>query len=58
MHLRLESGEHVRLVQMVRRRDHDRIQLVELEEIFDIGEHVGNVEAVRERARLRAVVVA
>ena len=58
VHLRLERREHVRLVQMVRRRDDDRVELVELEQVLDVREHVGDVEAISERARLRAIVVA
>ena len=56
--LRGERREHVRLVQVVRRRDDHRVELVELEQVLDVGEDVGNVEAVGERARLRRVVVA
>ena len=48
----------MRLVQMVRRRDDDRVERVLLEQILDVGEDVGDAEAVGERARLRPVVVA
>ena len=53
-----ERAQHVRLVQMVRRRDHHGIELVELQHLVDVGEDIGNVEPLGERARLRSVVVA
>ena len=58
MDFRSERGQYVRLVKMVRRRDDDRVQLIELEQVLDVGEDVGNVEAISERARFRPVVVA
>jgi len=56
--LRRQRGQHVRLVQVVRRRDHHRVQLVALQQLLDVGEDVGNVEAVGERTRFRPIVVA
>ena len=58
VHLGREGAQHVRLVQVVGRRDHHRVQLVELEQLLDVREGVGDAEAVRERPRLGAVVVA
>ena len=48
----------MRLVQVVRRRDHHRVQLVAVQQLLDVGEDVGDVEAVGERPRLGAIVVA
>ena len=45
-------------MQMIRRRDDDRVQLVELEQILDVGEDVRHSEPVSERAGLGTVVVA
>lgn len=56
--LRRQRTEHVWFVQMVGRRDHDCIELVELEQILDVREHVRNAEAIGESARLRTIVVA
>jgi hypothetical protein len=47
--LRGERAQDMRLVEMVRRRDDDRVQIIELEEVLDVGEHVGDAEAVGER---------
>ena len=53
-----ERAQDVRLVEVIGRRDDDRVEIIELEEVLDVGEDVGNVESVGERAGLRAVVVA
>ena len=58
VHARRDRAEHVRLVQMVGRRDDDRIEPLGLEQILDVRVRVGHLESVRERARLRAIVVA
>ena len=43
---------------MVGRRDDDRVEGVLLQQILDVGVHVGHAEAVGERARFGTVVVA
>ena len=58
VHARCQRAQRVRLVQMTRRRDHHRIELVELEHLIDVREHVGHTEALGQRACLGAVVVA
>ena len=58
VHARRERAQHVRLVQMARRRDHHRVELVDLEHLIDVREHIRHAEPLRQRARLRAVVVA
>jgi len=56
--LGFERAEHVRLVKVIRRSDYHRIDLIQLEQILEIGEHVGDLEALRDRARLGPIVVA
>jgi hypothetical protein len=48
----------VRLVKVIRRRDHDGIDLIELQEILKIRENVRDLEALGDRARLGPIVVA
>ena len=48
----------MRLVEVVRRSDDDGIQVIELEQILDVGERVADAEAIGERARLGPVVIA
>src|SRR5687767_5628657 len=55
---RLERAQHVRLMKMIGRGDDHRVELIELEQVLDIGEDVGNSESIGERARFGAVVVA
>src|SRR5437764_13885767 len=43
---------------MIRRRHDDRVEIVELEQVFDVGECVPNAKPVGERARLRPIVIA
>src|SRR5258706_1203180 len=43
---------------MIGRCDDDRVNLVELEQILDVGEHVGNLQPLGYRAGLGSVVVA
>jgi hypothetical protein len=45
-------------VKVIRRRDHDGIDLIELEEILEIGENVGDLEPLSDGACLGPVVVA
>jgi hypothetical protein len=53
-----ERAQDVRLVKVVRRSDDDGVELVQLEQILDVGEDIGNAEAIREATRLGAVVIA
>src|SRR5947209_10833532 len=57
VHLGLERAQHVRLVQVVRRSDDDRVDLVELQQILDVGEHIGDLHSLGDRTCLGAVVV-
>ena len=43
--------QHVRLVEMVRRRDDHRVETLELEQVFDVGQRVGNPESIGQRSR-------
>src|ERR1700737_3696176 len=43
---------------MIRRGDHDCIDLIELQQILEIGERVRDLESLRDRAGLGAIVVA
>lgn len=43
---------------MAGRGDDDRVQLVELEKILDVGEDVRDREAIGKRPRLRPIVIA
>ena len=56
--LRGQRTEHVRLVEVIRRRHDDRVEIVELEQVLDVGERVPNAESIREGARLWPIVVA
>ena len=58
VNLRAQSAQHVWLVQMIRRRDNHRIEPVVIEKLFDVGEHIGNTDSLRESTRLYSVVVA
>ena len=58
MHLGRERAENVGLVQVIGRGDDDGVELIELEKILDVGERVGDAEAVGERSRFRTIVVA
>src|SRR5256885_1147634 len=55
--LRLERAQHVRLVQMVGCGDDDCVNLVELEEILDVGKDVRNLHSLGDGARLRTIVI-
>jgi hypothetical protein len=55
---RFQSAKNMGLVQVVRRSNHDRIDLIELEQILEISEHVGDLQPFGDRAGLRSVVVA
>ena len=55
---RRQRAQRMRLVEMVRRGDDDRVERVLLEQILDVGVDVGDAEAIGERARFRPVVVA
>jgi hypothetical protein len=48
----------MRLVEVIRRGDDYGVDLIELEQILEIGEHVGDREPLRDRARLGPIVVA
>jgi hypothetical protein len=56
--LRFERAKDVRLMKVIRRSDHDGIYLIELEQILEISEHVGDLEPFRDRAGLGPIVVA
>ena len=58
MDLRRHRAQHVRLVQVIGRGDHHRVESVDLEQILDVGERVADAEAIGERARLGPVVIA
>ena len=58
VHASRDRTQHMRLVQMIGRRQNDRLQPAHLEQVSDVGVHVGNIEAVGERACLGPVVVA
>jgi hypothetical protein len=55
---RFERAENVRLVKVIRRGNHNCIDLIELQQILEISEHVGDREPLRDRARLGPIVVA
>src|SRR5256714_10793348 len=42
---------------MVGRRDDDRIDFIELEQIFNVGEYVGDLHPLGDCAGLRAVII-
>ncbi len=48
----------MRLVQVIGRCDNDRVNLIELEQILDVSEHVGNLQALGYCTGLGSVVVA
>ena len=56
--LGFERAQDMRLVQMIRGGDHHGIDLIELEQILDVGEDVGNLHTLGDGARFRAIVVA
>ena len=58
MQLRAQRAQNVRFVQMIGRGNDDGIELVGVEQLLEVGKHVGHIEAVSERARLRSIVVA
>ena len=43
---------------VVRRSDDDGVQVIQLEQILDVGERVADAEPIGERARLGPVVIA
>src|ERR1700681_3264873 len=43
---------------MIGSGDHERVDLIQLAQMLEIGEHVGDLEPLRDRARLRTIVVA
>ena len=53
-----QGAKNVGLVQVVRRGDHYRVHLIQLQQILDVGEHVGDLQPLCDRAGLGAVVVA
>ena len=53
-----ERAQNVGLVKVVGSGDDDSVEPVVLEQLVDVGEHVGNTEPLRESARLWSVVVA
>src|SRR5262245_19455707 len=52
-----QRAEYVRLMQVIGSCDDDGVELLDLEEILDVGAGVANAEAVGEGASLRPVVV-
>jgi hypothetical protein len=53
-----ERGQHVRLVQMVRCRYDNRINLIEIKQIIDVSEDITNAKTLGEGAGFRTVIVA
>ena len=56
-----EHAQHVRFMQVRRGGDDnciERVGFVGFEQIIDVGEHIGDPQAVRQRARLGAIAVA
>jgi hypothetical protein len=58
VHLCRERAEHVRLMQVVGRRDDHGVEVVGLEQVLDVREGVGDPESLGEGARLGSIVVA
>jgi hypothetical protein len=54
----VQRGENVRLVQVVGRTDDHGVDVGEREQVLDVGNDVGDAEALRECARLGPIVVA
>jgi hypothetical protein len=48
----------VRFVQVVGSTDHHSVHVFQLQEVFYVGDHIGDAEPFSERARLGSVVVA
>ena len=58
VNLRRQGTQHVRLVQVIGRGNHDRIQSIELEEVLDVRHRVSNAESIGECASLGLIAVA
>jgi hypothetical protein len=58
VNLLLERAKHVRLVQMVRRRDYDCVELVGIEQLIYVGEDVGNAKTLCQCTSFWTIVVA
>lgn len=56
--LLLQRAKHVRLVEMIRGCDHNRIELIGVEQLVYVGKDVGNAKPLRERTSLWTIVVA
>src|SRR5437773_5616047 len=48
----------MRLVQVIGCGNYDGVHLIELEQILDVGEHVGDLQSLRDGTCLRSVIVA
>jgi hypothetical protein len=57
VNVRSQSAQNVRLVQMIRRRNYDRIDAIGLEQLFHVRVDIGDGESLRERTRFYAVVI-
>jgi hypothetical protein len=57
MQLAPQRAEHVRLMQVIGGGHHDGVEFVELEHFLEVGEHVGHVEPIGQRAGLGPIVV-
>jgi len=55
--LRFECAQDVRLVKVIWRGDDYGIDLIELEQILNVGEDIGNLETLGDGARLRTIIV-
>ena len=41
-------------MKVVRRRDNNGVELIELEQVFDVREHVRDIESIGKRSRFRS----
>lgn len=58
MNFLLERTKHVRLMKMIRGRDYDRVELIRVEKLVDVGKDVRNAKALCKCTGFWAVVVA
>ena len=58
MNFLLERPQHVWLVKVIRSRNNHGVELIGIEELVDICEDVRYSKSLRERLRLRTIIVA
>ena len=58
MQLGPQGREYVRFVEVIGRGNDDRVEFVAVEQLLEIGEHVGHVEAIGQRTRFGRIVIA